>query len=132
MATSTGEVGGPWNGNYRLVILMERTAVNVAANTSTLRSRVWIETKSGASFYGQTSYMAQSIGGVLLVNGNYTIAAGLNTRTLIMDNSRVVGHNADGSLNVATAANFSNSWSGNIDVSASMWVDSIPRATTPN
>ena len=135
MATDTGEVGGPWMGsgsNYRLVIRLWRTAVNVAGNTSTLRSQVWIETKNGASFYGQPSGHAQYIAGVLVLSATETRAVGVNSRTLVMDNSRVVSHDAAGNLNANAIGEFSNGFCGWINVSTSMWVDPIPRATTPN
>lgn len=134
MATTITSYSGWYDvglGEYRLRITLSRSSVNIANNTSTVRSRVWVESRNGGWFTNISSAHGQSIDGIQVYSGNLNRTVGQNSSALVLDNSRTVTHNAAGARTVGSAASFSNYATGNMYVSTSLVLDTIPRATTP-
>lgn len=123
-----------WNGsagNYRLRKLDERTAVNVAKNQSTVRTRIWLQSTSPAYFYGINCWHEMWAAGTRRKAWNDTRSITAGGEVLVIDVEYVYTHKADGTLTLSTGGVFSNSYTGVHTIDTSITLDTIPRATTP-
>ena len=111
---------------------IDSNIASVEGNYSLVRSRVWLQSMPAYSFYGQSSLHVQSIAGVTVVNTYITRDIPLGGYILILDNSRYVSHNADGTQTAYSGANFQNGPTGFLALGTTLTLDTIPRATTPN
>lgn len=127
--TTTSGWGG-LNSGFRLRMTVTRESVEVANNRSKVRSRVWVESRNGSSFT-YNSVHVQSIDGANVYSGTIARSCPANGQILVLDNERWITHNADGSRSVQSIADFSNPVAGSMTVAATLVLDDIPRATTP-
>lgn len=126
----TNDVYSGWLNYFRLRMYSEVVSQNVAANTSLIRSRVWVESQNASFTY--TSTHNQSINGVAVLD-NYVTSRSLGTYSsvLVMDNYLDVAHNTDGTKTVAIGATFQNPVTGLQSISVGFVLDTIPRKSTP-
>lgn len=120
-----------WSNGYYIRHLATATQ-DLVNNQSTVRVRAWIYSSAYNSFWGISSYHYQSIDGVVKVDGNYVRDVATGSSAIILDNTQVVTHNADGTRSVSFYSEFSNAYTGTQAISGTLVLDTIPRATTPN
>ena len=125
------------NGAFRLRLVWSATQ-NINENYSTVSADLYIDSlQSWASVYDGTSSACN-----ININGNNKSFS--NTSTIGGYESKWLGshtatiyHNSDGSkwFEISTSHNFDITWNGayvgNVSVSGSAWLNTIPRATTP-
>lgn len=119
-------------GTYRLHMYSWVVSQNISANTSQVRSQVWVESSAGSSFdFNSTHY--QSIAGQVTLN-NVVIRRAMSgsSAILVMDNEVTVPHNADGTKTINCYAAFYNGITGTLAISRDWTIDTIPRASTPS
>lgn len=128
---SSNDVYNGYVNYYRLHMYSWIVSQDIAANTSLVRSQVFIESLN--TWFSYTSTLNQSINGVAVLD-NYT--ASLTTSPysslLVMDNAVVVPHNADGTKTIAVGATFYNPITSTLSISSSFTLDTIPRTSTPS
>ncbi|MHA3724310.1 fibronectin type III domain-containing protein [Leucobacter sp. HY1910] len=116
---------GPRSGNYQLAMTI--TAVrDTANNRSTIACDIGLQSFNSSSFQ-MSSYRGQSIGGVVMLDGNYQTEIDPNGYVLIASNSRVINHDSNGDLSVYCAGSLSNSLTA-VNVSGTLHVDRIAQA----
>jgi hypothetical protein len=132
------DVYSPWASNgsigtYRLRMYAWQVSQDVVNNTSLVRAQVWIQAGSQSWFTNIGSAHYQSIAGAVVLNNvviNRSVTQGGSS--LVMDNSVTVPHNADGTGSALAYAAFSNTFTGLHEISGTVTLTTIPRATTPN
>lgn len=105
MATSVSHTGSnvrdSYGGYWRLRSQMTRSGVDVDGNKSTVLYRAWMHMVSPNYVNNNTFTHYQTIDGVVVVNNvniNRSVSAG--GETLVLSNSRTVGHNSSGNRSV--------------------------------
>lgn len=125
------------NGAFRLRVVWSATQ-DISGNYSTVWADLYIDSlQSWASVYDGTSSACN-----ININGNNKSFS--NTSTIGAYESKKLGshgvvvyHNADGTkqFTISASHNFDITWNGayvgNVSVSGSAWLNTIPRATTP-
>ncbi len=128
---SSNDVYNGYVNYYRLHMYSWIVSQDIAANTSLVRSQVFIESLN--TWFSYTSTLNQSINGVAVLD-NYT--ASLTTSPysslLVMDNAVVVPHNADGTKTTYLYASFQNPITGFLAIGSNFTLDTIPRTSTPS
>lgn len=123
-------IHGAWVGNFRLVMALESGAVNIAANTTVVNSKAYIESRNNSSFYGYSTQIGHALNEQIVNSYTTTPSIPGNSQILISDVSRAIPHNANGTKTVTTSASFNNAHTGALHASGSMALPTIPRAST--
>jgi microcystin-dependent protein len=127
----SGYTGGSGqSAEFRLRGVIERTDVSIANNTSTVRVRYWVESKSGA--FNFNSFHSMWFDGVNIAQWNDPRSVGWQSSVLVADTTRTITHSADGSRGVGAGMGFSNPITGSMSLDVVLYLDTIPRSTTPD
>lgn len=128
---SSNDVYNGYVNYFRLHMYSWIVSQDIAANTSLVRSQVFVESLNASFTY--TSTHNQSINGVAVLD-NYVTSRSISpySAILVMDNALVVPHNADGTKTIAVGATFYNPITSTLAISSSFTLDTIPRTSTPS
>lgn len=130
MASSNSAYSTGYTNYFRLYMYSWIVSQDIANNTSLVRSQVFVESLNASFTY--TSTHNQSINGVAVLD-NYVTSRSISpySSVLVMDNSLVVPHNADGTKTVAIGATFYNPVTTTLSVTTGFVLDTIPRTSVP-
>lgn len=128
---SSNDVYNGYVNYFRLHMYSWIVSQDIANNTSLVRSQVFVESLNGSFTYSSTHN--QSINGVAVLD-NYVTSRSISpySAVLVMDNSLVVPHNADGTKTVAIGATFYNPVTTTLSISTGFVLDTIPRTSVPS
>ncbi len=131
MASSNSAYSAGYTNYFRLYMYSWTVSQDIANNTSLVRSQVFVESLNASFTYSSTHN--QSINGVAVLD-NYVTSRSISpySSVLVMDNSLVVPHNADGTKTVAIGATFYNPVTTTLSVTTGFVLDTIPRTSTPS
>ena len=129
MATSGSFVTAEFEGRS-LTFSWNRTAVNIANNTSTI---AWSVTGSGSYTYGYVTCgdIDVVVNGTTVYNSSANDRVNIWSGTVVASGTSVISHNCDGSKSFSASINAAiYNYAQNVTGSKTFTLDSIPRAAS--
>ena len=129
MATSGSFVTAEFEGRS-LTFSWNRTAVNIANNTSTI---AWSVTGSGSYTYGYVTCgdIDMVVNGTTVYNSSANDRVNIWSGTVVASGTSVISHNSDGSKSFSASINAAiYNYAQNVTGSKTFTLDSIPRAAS--